>query len=435
MSTVSIGVIGVVAVLLLLALRMPVAGCLGLVGFVGFSYLVSPRGGFDILVKDLFYTFGSYTLSVIPAFVWMGYLSFHSGISEKLYAAAYRWVGHVAGGLAMATVAACAAFGAICGSGTATAGTMTSVALPEMKKYHYSPQLATGTIASSAMIGVLIPPSIPLIIYGIATEVSIGTLFISSILPGLLLALLFAAVIYIQAKRNPKLGPPGPRRSLRDKLLAIRGGVWETLFVFTVVMGGLMVGLFTPTEAGALGAMAVLVLALSTSKLSRKALVRSLADTTRTTAMILLIVAGAFVFGRFITVSRIPSELAVWVSELPLPGFATMAIIYLMYFILGMFMDFMAIILLTVPIFVPIIETLGYDAVWFGVIITLLGGMGCITPPVGINVYVVSGVAEDIPLGTIFKGVWFFLVAIAVCIIILMMAPEIVLFLPSIMGY
>lgn len=435
MSPFIIGLIGILVLLVFFAARMPVAYSMGLVGFIGFSYLVSVSGGFDILVKDLFYTFASYSLSVIPAFIWMGYLAFYSGVSGKLYASAYKWVGHLRGGLAMATVAACAAFGAICGSNTATAGTMGAVTLPEMKRYNYDPQLATSTVAAGAILGILIPPSVVLIIYGIATEVSISMLFIAGILPGILLAFLYAIVIYMQVKRNPRLGPPGPRTGFKERLLSLRGGAGETLFIFAIVVGGLIVGFFTPTEAGAIGALAVLVVGLAMRYLKWEGFVRSLAQTTRTTAMIMFMVAGAIIFGRFMAVSRIPFELAAWTGALPLPPFAIMGIIFLTYFVLGMFIEALAVILLTIPIFFPVVVMLGYDPVWFGVVITMLGGLGAITPPVGINVYIVKGVAEGVSLATIFRGIWPFVGAIFACLAILVAFPSIVLFLPKLAGY
>lgn len=436
MSPFLAGIVGILIFVVLLALRMPIAIAMGLVGFVGCLYLISPEAALRVIAKDLYSTFSSYSLSVIPMFVWMGFLAYYSGIGGKLYNFAYKLLGHLPGGLAMASEAACAIFGAVCGSNTATAATMGAIAIPEMRKYKYDDSLATASVAAGGALGVLIPPSVIFVVYGIATQQPIGKLFIAGILPGVLLTLLYMAAIYYLARRNPLLGPPGPRSTLREVLLSFTGGLPEVLVVFIISIGGLFAGWFTPTEAGAVGAAGVLVVSLLGGHLNWEGLVRSLRDTTRTTAMIMFLVGGATIFGRFIAVSRIPSEVASWAGALPLPPFVVMVIILAIYLVLGCFIDALAMILLTIPIFYPVaVDVLGYDPIWFGVIIVMVVAIGVITPPVGMNVYIIKGVAKDIPLEVIFKGIWPFLIAIFVAVGLLLAFPEIATFLPRYISY
>lgn len=432
MSPLMIGFIGILVFLALLALRMPIASAMALVGFAGFSYIVSPPVAFSMVAKEVYSTFSSYSLSVIPMFVWMGFLAYYSGIGTKLYVFAYKLMGHYPGGLAIATQVACAAFGAICGSNTATAATMGAIALPEMKKYKYDISMATASVAAGGVLGVLIPPSVIFIVYGMATEQSIGKLFMAGILPGILLMLSYIAVIYILTLRNPGLGPAGPKSGWRERIESLRGGLGEVLAIFLISIGGLFAGWFTATEAGAIGAGGVLAISLLERKLDWKGFKKSVFDTTRTTAMIMFMVAGAVVFGRFMAVSRVPFELANWAGGLDLPRFAIMGIIIFIYLALGCFIDALAMILLTIPIFYPVVViTLGYDPIWFGVIIVMTVAMGVITPPVGMNVYIIKGVAPDVPLEVIFKGIWPFLIAIVFSVAVLILFPQIATFLPS----
>ena len=436
MSPFVIGLAGIALLFFLFAFRMPIAFIMALVGFAGFSYIVSPEAAFRVVAKDLYNTFASYSLSVIPMFVWMGFLAFHSGISTRLYTAAYKLVGHVRGGLAMATQVACAGFGAVCGSNTATAATMAAVSLPEMRKYGYDDSLATASVAAGGALGVLIPPSVIFLVYGFATQQPIGKLFIAGILPGILLMLLYMATVYVLTRRNPGLGPPGPSVRWKERITAISRSIWEILVVFAISIGGLFAGWFTPTEAGAVGAFGVLIVSLAERRLSWQGFKNSLADTTRTTAMIMLLVAGAIIFGRFMAVSQIPFVMANWAGSLPIPRFAVMAIMLAIYLILGCFIDALALILLTIPIFYPVAVTiLGYDPIWFGVIIVMVMAMGVITPPVGINVYIVKGIAKDVPLETIFRGIFPFLGALIICIALLIAFPQIATFLPGFISY
>ena len=432
MDPTTVGLIGLAILVIALFSRMPVGFVMALVGFLGFSYLVSLEGGLRLFAKDIFVIFGSYSLTVIPLFILMGQIAFHAGISRRLYDSAYTFLGHFPGGLAMATIGACAGFAAICGSTNAAAATMATVALPEMKRYKYSMELATGSVAAGGSLGILIPPSVIFIVYGIMTEQSIGKLFAAGILPGILLSILFILTIYIRVRIKPMLGPPGPKTSLREKLQSL-SGVIEMLLIFGLVMGGLFKGFFTPTEAGAAGAFITLILAVGRRQISWEKFLVAIWESVRISCMVLVIVAGATVFGHFLAVTRIPYILADWVAGLPLPPWAIMGLIISIYLIGGCFMDSLAMILLTIPIFYPVAVNLGYDPIWFGVIIVLITEMGVITPPVGVNVYVVSGVAKDVPLEVIFKGILPLLGALIVCNIILIIFPQIALFLPSLM--
>ena len=433
MSPLTIGLIGIAILIVLLFARIPVGFAMAIVGFCGFVQLVNLDAALSLLARDVFSTFSSYGLTVIPLFIFMGQVSFHAGISRRLYDTAYAFIGHRPGGLAMATVGACTAFGAICGSSPATAATMATVALPEMKRYNYSMELATGAVASGGSLGMLIPPSVVFIVYGIMTEQSIGKLFMAGILPGLLIAGLFCLAITISCRRNPALGPPGPKTSWSGRVNSLKG-TGETLLLFILVMGGLFAGFFTPTEAGAIGALCSIGIAMMGRNLTFAKLKLSLFETTRTACMVMIIVTGAVIFGHFLAVTRIPFDLASWVAGLALPRFVVMMVIIAVYLIGGCFIDALALILLTVPIFYPVILALNYDPIWFGVIIVLVTQMGVISPPVGINVYVVKGVAPDIPLGTIFKGVIPFLIALVLGTIILIAIPQVSLFLPGLMN-
>ncbi len=434
MDTVVVGLVGVILLLGLIALNIPIAFAMALVGFTGFSVLTSVTVGFNMVAKEIFNTFSSYNLSVIIMFTWMGFLAYYSGIGTSLYILAYRLIGHWPGGLAVATQVACGIFGAICGSNTATAATMGAIALPEMKKYKYDASLSTASIAAGGVLGVLIPPSVIFIVYGIATEQSIGRLFMAGIIPGILLMFLYIAAVILVTLRKPELGPAGPKASWKERIEATRGGLLEVIVVFAISMGGLFAGWFTPTESGAVGSAGVLAVALIEKRLTRESFKKSLLDTTRITAMIMLLIAGAMMFGRFMAICRIPFAVATWAGALALPPFVVLLIIVFIYLILGCFIDALALVLLTVPIFYPVVVgTLGYDPIWFGVIVVLVVAMGVITPPVGMNVYVIKGVAPDVPLETIFKGIWPFLGAVIICILILMAFPQLATFLPDLL--
>jgi C4-dicarboxylate transporter DctM subunit len=434
MNPVHIGIIGVILLVILLFSKFPVAFCMALVGLLGFGYLVSPPAALNIIVKDFYTVFSSYDLTVVPLFVFMGQILFYSGISRKLYDAAFTWFGHYKGGLAMATVGACAAFSAICGSTNATAATMASVALPEMKRLRYRDELATGVVAAGGSLGILIPPSVIFIVYGIQTEQSIGKLFMAGILPGVLLSTLFIVTIYTWVSLKPNIAPRIERQSFKRRIRSLTGLI-EVIILFVMVMGGLFLGVFTPTEAGAVGAFGGVLIPLIRRQLSWQGFLEALYSSTRTTCMIFMIVAGATVFGHFLAVTTIPSTLSSWVVGLPLPPWAIMLVVMFFFLIGGCFMDALGMILLTIPIFYPVAVALGYDPIWFGVVIVLVTELGVITPPVGINVYVVSGIARDVPLEIIFKGAFPFVLTLLAYLVIMIIFPQIALFLPSFVAY
>ncbi len=432
MSPTATGLIGIAALFLLIFSRMPVGFLMAMIGFLGFGYLVSFDASLNLIARDIFSVFGSYNLTVIPLFVLMGQISFHAGISARLFDTANKFIGHLPGGLAVATIGACAGFAAICGSTNATAATMAAATLPEMKRYNYKPELATGVVAAGGSLGILIPPSVIFIIYGIMTEQSIGKLFVAGLLPGLLLSLLFVIAVVLWTTINPDLAPKSAKSGFKEKIASLSGLI-ETLLLFCLVMGGLFVGFFTPTEAGAIGASGTLLLAVVRRNITWKNFVASLFETTRISCMIFVIVAGATIFGHFLAVSQIPFDIANWISGFQLPPYAIMFFIIMVFLVGGCFIDALALIMLTVPIFYPVVNCLGYDPLWFGVIIVLVTQIGVITPPVGVNVYVVSGVARDVPLHVIFKGVIPFLIALIIGTLLLIPFPQIATFLPGLM--
>jgi C4-dicarboxylate transporter, DctM subunit len=423
-------IIGFVLLLVLLAGSMPVGFVMAAVGLAGFALMVSPQAAVTMATTDLYTTFSDYNLTTIPLFVLMGQVSFHTGISRGLFQAAYCWMGRLPGGLAMSTVGACTAFGAICGSGPATSATIASVALPEMRRYKYDMSLATGCVAAGGGLGMLIPPSIVFIVYAILTELSIGKLFIAGVVPGLMIAAMFCAVILFLCWRQPHLGPPGPSFTLRQKLASLKG-VWETITLFVLVMGGMFLGFFTATEAAAIGAAGALVIGTLKRELTWKKLLQCLNESIRTSCMVMTIVAGAIVFGKFLAVTQVPASLAGWLSTLPLPGWCIIGLIVVFYLIGGCFLDALALDILTIPIFYPVIKALGYDLIWFGVMIVVVTMMGVITPPVGVCVYVVSGMARDVPMEKVFKGSMPFLWALVAAAILLTAFPRIATFLPD----
>jgi len=430
MSPEAAGVVGIAALLVLFLLRVPIAFAMASVGFAGFAYLSGVDPALAVLSQDVFDTFTSYPLSVIPMFILMGSFAFASGISQRLFSTTYTWVGGTRGGLTIATVLACAGFAAICGSTAATAATMGRIALPEMKKYNYDASLATGTVASAGTLGVLIPPSTVLIVYAILVEESIGKLFIAGIVPGIILSLLFVATVWILCARNPKLGPPGPSTTWTAKLKST-GGIIEAVILFLLAIGGLMLGWFSPTQAGAVGAGGALAIGIVRRQLGWKSFLDAGKDGLLTSAMVLFIIAGAIVFGHFMAISRIPFLLADWVGSLPIHRMAVMGVILLIYFLGGFFMDSMALLIVTIPIFYPIVQKLGFDPIWFGVMMVLLAEMGVITPPVGVNVFVIKGIAPEVPLSQIFRGIFPFLGAIILMALITLAFPQVATYLPS----
>lgn len=432
MSPVATGGIGIVLLVATFFTGMPVAYVMILVGFAGFAYVVNLNAALNLVARDIYSVFSSFGLTVIPLFILMGQIAYHAGISRRLYDCAYKILGSLRGGLAMATVAACTAFGAVCGSSPATAATMTVVGLPEMRRFGYGRALAAGSVAAGGSLGMLMPPSVVMIVYGILTEQSIGALFVAGILPALYITAWFVAAVWVHCRRHPAEGPAGERTSWKEKVLSLTE-LWETLLVFGLVMVGLFLGFFTPTEAGAVGAALILSLALIRRQITWEGVVKSFYETVRTSCMVLLLVAGAVIFGHFLAVTRVPFEMAYWVKGLDLPPWLIVTFVIGIYLVGGAFIDALALVMLTVPIFYPIILDLGYDPIWFGVIIVLVTQMGVITPPVGINVYVVNGIARDIPLETVFRGVFPFLVALILGTLSLVALPQAVTFLPNLM--
>jgi C4-dicarboxylate transporter, DctM subunit len=431
-----IGIVGIFVMVAMFMTRMPVAYVMALVGFVGFALLISIQGGLALLSRNIYESFSSYGLTTIPLFVLMGQFAFNSGISRRLYETAYKYTGSTRGGLAMATVAACTAFGAVCGSSPATAATMATVGLPEMKRYRYADELATGCVAAGGGLGMIMPPSVVLIVYGVLTEQSIGALFVAGIIPAIVITILFVIAIFIWCWFAPDQGPCGEKFTLKQKIRSLTGMI-DTVAVFVLVMGGMFVGLFTPNEAAGVGAFGVLAVSLIRRQMTWKGFVKSLNETLRTSCMVMFLIASAVVFGKFLAVTRIPFNIASWIGGFHLPPLLVMTAIILVYLAGGCIMDALAMVMLTIPIFYPVVINLGYDPIWFGIIIVLVTQMGVITPPVGINVYVVYGVAEGvvgkIPLQAIFKGILPFLVAVIAGTVLMMIFPEIVLYLPNLM--
>jgi len=426
-----VGIIGILVLLcVLFFLGMPVGFAMSIVGFVGYCYIINFKAGLGMLGTEIWNLFSKYGFTVIPLFIFMGQVAFYSGVNERLYNAAYKWVGHIRGGLAMATVLACAAFAAICGSNAATAATMTAVAYPQMKRYNYSPPLSTGTIACGSTLGVVIPPSVVLIIIGLSTGQSIVKLFYGALVAGILLCLLMLLGIYLICKVHPEWGPPGEISSWKNRLKALPGAT-EMLILFLAVMLGLYLGIFTPTEAGAVGSFLALLIALVQRSLSWKGFVASIMDTLMVSAMVIMIVAGAVIFGKFLAVTRIPFEVAEWASSLPVPGLVILGIIFVIYIIGGMMMDALALLLITIPIFYPVVEKLGYDPLWFSIEVTVITTLGAITPPVAATAYVVGGMAKEVPLKEVFKGVIYLIPTYMAAVILMLMFPKIITFLPN----
>jgi len=431
MNLVLVGVIGIVILLLVLFfLGMPVGFAMAIVGFYGFCYVVSFKAGLNMIGTDLWFTFSKYGLTVIPLFIFMGYLAFNAGIAERLYNAAYKWVGRWPGGLAIATIGADELFAAICGSNTATAATMGAVALPQMEKYNYDTRLSSGTVVTGGTLGTVMPPSVVIIVIGLQTEQSIARLFLGGILPAILLGILFVLTILVLCRLNPDFGPPGPKTTFKEKIKSLPG-VIEAIAIFMLVIGGLFIGLFTPTEAGAVGVFCTFIVAVATRKLTWKGLVNSILETLKISCMVFVLVTGAIIFGRFLAVTRIPFLVADFAASLPVSPYVILAFVLVIYLIGGCVMDALGFLVLTIPIFFPLGIALGFDPVWYSIILTMVTTLGAITPPVGVNIYVVKALAPEIALGRIFKSVSFFLIACIVSIIILIIFPQIVLFIPE----
>jgi tripartite ATP-independent transporter DctM subunit len=375
----------------------------------------------------------SYTMAVLPLFMLMGEFAFISGLTSDAYYAAHKWLGRLPGGLGMATIAGCAGFSAICGSSIATTTTIGAVALPEMRQFKYAHTLSIGSIAAGGTMGILIPPSAGFILYGLINEESIGRLFMAGIIPGLLLSLLFMITIFIMVKRDPKLAPAAPKLSWHERLYVFKD-IWGVVVLFLIVMGGIYTGIFTPTEAAAVGTLCTFLIALLRRKINRKSLVECFMNMLRTTGMVFLILIGAIFFGYFLAASRLTIAMADFVVALPLPPVSILIAILFLFLILGCVMDPFAMLMIVVPILVPIIKNMGFDPIWFGVLTVIMMELGMITPPVGMNVFIMKGVAGDVPMYTIFRGLFPFVLAMAVCVALIVAFPQFALFLPDTMN-
>jgi tripartite ATP-independent transporter DctM subunit len=431
MSPELIGVLGILLLFVLIMLNVSVGLSLLLVGFLGVSVISGWEVALAQLAAASFNTTNSYNLSVIPLFVLMGMFLSTSGLGKELYDAVDRWMGHFRGGLAMATIGASAIFAAISGSTNATTATMARITVPEMDKYNYNRSLSTSTVAAGGTLGILIPPSVILIVYGSLTQEPIGPLLIAGIIPGILMTLLFMLMVYIQVRLNPELAPRSEKPHPWSERLQSLKTVWPFLLIFALSIGGIYFGIFTPTEAGAVGAMGAFLVTLITRKMSWRKLVDSLDESIRLSVMIFLILIGATVFGRFLALSRLPAWLTTTVTGLDVSPFVIIGLILVVYLILGTFMEGIAIMVLTLPITYPLIEQLGYDGIWFGIIIVMVLNIGALTPPLGISVYIISGVVKDYPIQKIFRAVVPAILVMLLFTIVMVIFPEIVTYLPN----
>jgi C4-dicarboxylate transporter, DctM subunit len=425
-----IGWIGLVCLFALMAMGMPIGFAMGLIGLVGFGMIAGFAGALTQLGIVPYASVASYTLTVLPLFILMGEFAFLSGMIRGAFSGAHKLLGHLPGGLAMATISGCAAFAAVCGSSVATAATMGTVALPEMQRYKYKPELSTGSIACGGTLGILIPPSTPMVIYAVFANESVGKLFMGGFLPGILLTALFIIVILIWVKISPSTGPRGPNTTWRVRFGAFKD-IWPVFILAFLVLGGIWGGIFSPTEAAGVGAFGAFIIGLVRKQLKLKSVLNSLSDTIKTTAMVFTILIGAMIFNYFIVICGIPKQLAEMVASLSLPPLGILICILFVYFLLGCLMDTMAMTVLTLPIFLPILHNLGFDLVWFGIIFVIMCEMALVTPPMGMNVFVISGMAKGIPMYTIFRGIFPFLAAMVICLVLVIAFPQIVMFLPN----
>lgn len=431
MNEVMFGLIGLAAVLVFFLTGIELGFAMALVGFLGFCYLKSFEAGLSLLAKDIFEVFSNYGFTVIPLFILMGQIALNAGIAKRLFNAAYKFIGHIPGGLAMATVAGATAFKAICGSSPATAATFASVAVPEMDRYGYDKKLSTGIVATVGTLGILIPPSVTLIVFGMITGESIGKLFLAGIIPGLLIALFFIFIIYGWCKINPSLGPKGERSTWLQRIASLPDVGWIVL-IFLLVVGGLMKGFFTPTEAGSIGTFAVLLLSVLKKDLTLKGFFKSVAESLRTACMVLMLIAGSTILGHFLTAAKITMTASDWVAALPLNKFLIMILISLIYQLGGSFIDDLAFMILATPIFYPVIIKLGFDPIWFGMIIAITVMIGVVIPPVAINVFVVKNITK-VPFSVIYRGVYPFLLGLVACGALLFLFPQLALWLPNLL--
>ena len=431
MSPEMIGALGLGVLLILLFAGMWIGAAMALVGFVGFALIMGVNPAFSVISMIPFTTMSTYMMTTIPLYIFMGVVLFQSGVGADLYETAYTLVGQLRGGLAMATVLACALFAAITGVSAPALVTMGKVALPAMRKHNYDDNLALGSVACAGGLAFLIPPSVVLIIYGVLTQTSISKLYMAGFIPGVLLAGLFVATILIISIRNPKAGPAGPKTSFKDKTVSLKL-TWPTVLLFLVVLGGIYMGVFTPTEGGAVGAFGALVITISMRRLNFKKFVAAALESTQTTALVMLLIIGAYILMKFLAVSQLTTLMSTFIAGLAVPNVVIFAGIVVLYIILGMFLDIISAVILTIPVIFPMVMALGFDPVWYGVVVVVLVEMGLVTPPVGMDAFMLSG-AIDVPVTKIFRSVIPFLLAEVVCIALLVAFPQIVLWLPGTM--
>ncbi|HSW56869.1 MAG TPA: TRAP transporter large permease [Dehalococcoidales bacterium] len=436
MEPIVVGYLGIGVLILLLFTGMHIGAVMGIIGFAGIVYLLGWGPGLGILQTVPYNTWANYNFSVIPLFVLMGEFCFRSKISTDLYTAAYKFLGGLRGGLAMATVGACAAFAAVSGSSIATAATMGTVALPEMKKRNYDMSLATGSVAAGGTLGILIPPSVILVVYGMLTMQSIGTLFLAGFVPGVLQAILFILLIAFICWRNPSLGPGAERFGWKEKFLSLRSA-WIVVLLFVIVIGGIYAGWFSPTEGAGVGAAVAFIFALARRTMGWKGFRAALLETARTSGMIFFIMCGAMILGYFFAITRLPHEFATMVSGFELNPYVIWILIIILYLVLGCLMDTMAMVLLTVPIIFPLMcgpAGLGFDPIWFGIMVVIVAETGMITPPVGMNLFVIKGMAPEVPTIQIYKGILPYVVMNIFILFLYTLVPGIILFLPALLG-
>jgi tripartite ATP-independent transporter DctM subunit len=429
MSELGIGVIALLMLLGLFLTGIELAFAMGIIGVIGFAWIVDVKAAMGLMANDFFDALASYGLTVIPLFVLMGQIAFNAGIAKRLFDCAHKFLGHIPGGLAIATVAGATAFKAICGSVAATSATFASVAVPEMTKYGYSKKLSTGIVATVGTLGVLIPPSVVLIVFGIVTQQSIGKLFLAGIVPGLLIAFFFTVIIFGWCRINPELGPKSEKFSWGERVKTLPEVIWP-IVIFFIIITGLMKGVFTPTEAGSIGAFTVLLLCLFKRNINFMGYVKSVQESLRTACMVLLLIATSNILGHFIAVTNIPNQLGEWVLGLQVPAALIMVLVFFVYLIGGSFIDDLAFMILATPIFFPIMAKLGYDPLLIGIIVALTVCIGSVIPPVAICVFVVRNITK-VPMGVIYSGVYPFLISLVLVVVLAFLFPQIVLYLPN----
>ncbi len=429
LALISLLIILLLFVFFLLGLGIGIS--MALAGFIGFAAIVNLQAAFSLVANDTYTIFSSYGFTVIPLFVLMGQIGVGAGMAKSLYDSAYRFIGHVSGGLAIGTVMAGTAFKAICGSTTATTATFASIAVPEMDRYGYDKRLSTGTVATIGTLGAVFPPSVTLVIYGLLTETSIGRLFLAGMIPGLMIAFSFAVTLFGWCKMNPELGPKGERSTWKARIKSLLPVLW-VVAIFLLVVGGLMMGFFTPTEAGSVGTLAVLILAIVKRDITLRKFIASVKDSLVIACMVFVLLAGATILGHFFAVTKMPTMVGEWLANLPVHRTVIMIIIIFVYLIGGSFIEDLAFLILVTPIFLPIVLKLGYDPVWFGIIVSVTCMIGIIIPPMAVNVFVVSGITK-VPISTIYKGCYPYIVGMSICLLILLFFPQIVLWLPQLL--